>query len=136
MFGSYPAGLNMPSTEFAKDFLSAFDAQVITCDMSGHQSVSSYYVPSLYTISIQCQMISLPLDKVLRDHFELSEPGHSNLVKMNYVTIDDGVVRYLVELTYKSLDVEKFLSAVKNISYKRFSDKFNEQLDSCLDKET
>lgn len=146
MLSKTPRGLDMNTVEFSQDFDSAFNAKVVSFNISvdanqsihalGHFQAISYNGPSLYTVSISCYVQNLPINKSLMDHFDVHEP-ETRLCEVKTTTRADptvGSITHVVELTYRCLNFDRFNHAIKNVAYNRFSEEFHRQLEEKLDK--
>jgi hypothetical protein len=146
MLSIVPKGLNVDTVEFAHDFDAAFEAKVVSFNISvdarqpmytlGHYQPISYNGPSLYTVSISCYVSNLPITKTLMDHFSVLDP-ETHLMEVKTTSRVDptmGGVSHMVDLTYRTLNYDKFVFAIKNIAYNRFSEQFHKQLEDKLDQ--
>jgi hypothetical protein len=145
MFGTHPIGVKMDSVVLASAFKNAFDTHVVSFHLSvdnTHQSqmingyfVSSYTWTPVYTLQVSVVMQSLPVNKSLMGYFEIVDP-ETRLVEIKtttHVEPNTGGVHHAVDLTYKMLSYDKFICALNNLVYNRFSEEFHKQLEDKLD---
>ena len=135
----------MDSIEFASDFDAAFGVKVISFNVNieanqsihslGNYQAVSYNSPALYTVSLRCYMSAFTISKSPMDHFDVLDP-ETRLVEVKTTSRADppmGGVTHIVDLTYQTLNYDRFYHAVKNVTYNRFSEKLHEQLEDILD---
>lgn len=138
-----PVRLNMTDDykmEFKKAFEEAFDViltrmSVQSLDTSNQMTLTPTGIvnvvvsPTSYTINLTCHHVSMPPEGWGRlQWFDLRDCGHA----LHFIS-DRQEHPAMLELMYRTIDLEKFVVDLKETKFRRFSQEFHKQLDDILD---